>query len=431
MKSETIKVVTLGCSKNTVDSELLLKQLRENGFNVSFDEQINNSDIVIVNTCGFINDAKEESINTILRYVDLKNRGFIKRLFVTGCLAERYMKTLQKEIPEVDFFSGVNSTDKILNQLGCSIKENILPDRILTGPGYYAYLKISEGCNRHCAFCSIPMIRGKHISRPWEDILNETSILAEKGVKELILIAQDLNFYGIDLNRKRMLPFLLEEILKQNLFEWIRLQYLYPAGFTEALLDIIKNNIQICKYIDIPIQHITDRMLNMMKRGYTRYSLEKLLWEIREKIPGVAIRTTLITGHPGETKKDFEELKKFISEFRFERLGVFRYSNEEGTYSYRNYKNSIPEKEKILRASELMEIQQAISLDINRSKIDKAVRVIIDRREGEYFIGRTEADSPEVDQEVLIKSNFRLLPGQFYNVLIKSAAEFDLYGIPE
>lgn len=430
MKTTSINLITLGCSKNTVDSEYLLKQLDANGFKILHNNDQANTDIVIINTCAFINDAREESINTILKYVGLKNRGVIRQLLVTGCLPQKYTEVLKKEIPEVDFFSGVNSLPSILAQLGCQVHGELLSHRILTGPEHYAYLKISEGCNRRCAFCSIPGIRGKHISRPIDAILRETDLLAEKKVKEIILIAQDLNYYGIDLYGKRMLPRLIENILKKNHFEWIRLQYLYPAGLSEALLDIIKNNKHVCNYIDIPIQHITDKMLKFMKRGYTRYSLEKLLWKIRDKIPEAAIRTTIIAGHPGETKKDFEELKKFVSDFRFERLGIFRYSHEEGTYAYRHCKDTISEKEKQFRAAALMDIQQGISLAANKNRINKMLKVIIDRREGGYFIGRTEFDSPEVDHEVLIEEKYKILTGQFYNVRITDASEFDLFGVP-
>ncbi|MGQ9621215.1 MAG: MiaB/RimO family radical SAM methylthiotransferase, partial [Bacteroidales bacterium] len=326
---------------------------------------------------------------------------------------------------------GVNSINEILEKLCHGEKVKLFNDRIITGPGHYAYLKISEGCDRTCAFCSIPGIRGKYVSKSVEEIINEAGNLAEKGIKELILIAQVLNYYGADLYGRRMLTHLIYKILERNYFEWIRLQYLYPEGIFESLLDIIRTSKQVCKYIDIPIQHISSRMLKLMKRSYSRYRVEKLLNTIRDKIPEAAIRTAIIVGHPGESKKDFEELKDFISGFQFDRLGVFKYSHEEGTYSYKNYSDSIPQKEKEARASELMEIQQDISLKLNTLKINKVFKTIIDRREGGYYTGRTEFDSPEVDNEVLIENRFNLKPGLFYNIRIIDAREFDLFGVPE
>jgi len=427
-----INIVTLGCPKNTVDSEVLLKNLELKGFEVQHDSNDFPFDTVIINTCGFIHDAKEESINTILNFTRAKEQGLIKRLLVMGCLSQKYMPELRKEIPEVDYFFGVNSIKEIIRSLnpGHEDNESLTKERIITGPGHYAYLKISEGCDRKCAFCTIPQIRGKHTSRPGNEILEETAWLAEKGVKELILIAQDLNYYGVDIYRKRKLTYLIQRILEQNYFKWIRLQYLYPLGLHESLLELIRTDERLCKYVDIPIQHISDRVLRLMKRSYTRKSLERLLTHIREILPDAAIRTTIIVGHPGETKKDFEELKKFISDFRFDRLGVFKYSHEDGTYAYERYSDDIPEKEKEARAAEIMEIQQSISLESNLNKINRSFEVIIDRQEGGYYIGRTQYDSPEVDQEILIDKKHELIPGSFYKIKITGAEEFDLYGAP-
>ncbi|MGB4293772.1 MAG: 30S ribosomal protein S12 methylthiotransferase RimO [Bacteroidales bacterium] len=429
---EKINVVTLGCPKNIVDSEILLKNLELKGYKVLHDSNDFPFDTVIINTCGFIHDAKEESINTILNYVRAKEQGLIKRIFVTGCLSQKYMPELKKEIPEVDHFSGVNSVKEIIEHLvsGYEGKENPTTERLITGPGHYAYMKISEGCNRKCAFCAIPQIRGKYISRTIDSLLEETTFLAGKGVKELILIAQDLNYYGVDIYKKRKLTYLIQKILEQNYFPWIRLQYLYPEGLNDSLLELIGTESNICKYIDIPIQHVSTRVLRLMKRSYTRKSLENLLAHIREIIPGAAIRTALIVGHPGETKKDFEELKKFISDFRFDRLGVFKYSHEDSTYSFENYNDDIPEEEKEARAAEIMEIQQNISHKTNLEKIDNLFEVIIDRQEGGYYVGRTQFDSPEVDQEVLIDAKYKLTPGLFYKIKITGAEEFDLYGVP-
>ncbi|MBP8959880.1 MAG: 30S ribosomal protein S12 methylthiotransferase RimO [Bacteroidales bacterium] len=430
MESKKVNVVTMGCPKNIVDSEILLKQLQSAGYVITHDDYETSSDTVIINTCGFINDAREESIDMILKFADAKKRGLINRLYVIGCLSQKYPDELKKEIPEVDRFFGVNCFKPLLSELGGRIKEDLLIDRILTGPAHYAYLKISDGCNRSCAFCSIPCIRGKHISKSIETILREASVLEKKGVKELILVAQDLNYYGIDIYKKRMLGTLIKKIASENSFEWIRLQYLYPNGLSESLIDNIKEINKICKYIDIPLQHITDRMLKKMKRGYSRSHVEKLITRIKEIMPDAAIRTTLITGHPGETREDFIALRDFVKEFQFDRLGVFKYSHEEGTYAGINYSDDISDEEKEARASEIMEIQQKISLKKNMLKVGSTFKVLIDRSEGGYFIGRTEYDSPDVDQEVLIANKYDLHPGLFYNVKITSAAEFDLYGIP-
>ena len=430
MQNKKINIVTLGCSKNIVDSEKLIKQIQSGGYDLIFDSGDTSASTVIINTCGFINDAKEESIDTILQFVKAKQAGNIEKLYVMGCLSERYMDALKNEIPEVTRYFGVNNIKDILHEMGISLKENFDSERTLTGPGHYAYLKVSEGCDRTCAFCAIPIIRGKCISRPIESLTDEAKILAEKGVKELILIAQDLSYYGLDLYKSQKLPELLTELLKIESFEWIRLHYLYPANFPLGLIPIIRENSRICRYIDIPIQHITDNMLSKMKRNQSRKETEKLLSRFRSEIPGVAIRTTLIAGHPGETKSDFNELKKFISDFRFDRLGVFAYSHEEDTYAFNNYKDDVPQSVKEARVSELMEIQQNISMELNAMKTGKVFKVIVDRREGDYFIGRTESDSPEVDQEILIPSEYQLNIGQFYDIKITQASEFDLTGNP-
>lgn len=430
MTSKKINIVTLGCSKNVVDSEKLLKQLSAGGYEVVYNSDDISSNTVIINTCGFINDAKEESIDTILRYVKAREAGQIENLYVMGCLSERYLNTLKHEIPEVKRYFGVNNMSDILNELGVKQRNDLLTDRTLTGPGHYAYLKISEGCDRTCSFCSIPLIRGKYISRPVEELVKEASLLADKGVKELILIAQDLSYYGLDIYRKQSLPSLVSELLKIESLEWIRLHYLYPANFPMDLIPLIKENSRICRYIDIPIQHISNKMLDLMRRAHDGTETRSILNKIRDEIPDTAIRTTLIAGHPGETEEDYNELKNFISEFRFDRLGVFPYSHEEGTYSYNEYKDEIPDDVKESRVAELMEIQQNISAELNESQIGKIYKVIIDRKEGEFFVGRTEYDSPEVDQEVLINDQYDLVPGNFYNVLITQSADFDLYGKP-
>jgi ribosomal protein S12 methylthiotransferase len=431
MKGKKINIVTLGCSKNVVDSEKLLRQISAGGYDIIYDSNDISADTVIVNTCGFINDAKEESIDMILRFVKAHKTGKINNLYVMGCLSERYMDALKIEIPEVKKYFGVNNMSDVLTELGIIQNDNLLTDRILTGPGHYSYLKISEGCDRTCAFCAIPGIRGHYISRPVEKLVSEAELLASKGVKELILIAQDLSYYGLDLYRKQALPDLVKEILKIEKLEWIRLHYLYPANFPLELIPVIRDNPRICRYIDIPVQHITDNMLGLMKRSHNRQETESILNRLRKEIPGAVIRTTLIAGHPGESESDFLELKDFISRFRFDRLGVFKYSHEEDTYSFREYKNDIPEEVKESRVAELMEIQQQISAELNEKLIGKAIRVLIDRREGEYFAGRTEFDSPEVDQEVLIPAESNLKIGEFYNIIITDTTDFDLFGIPE
>lgn len=428
-KKNILNIVTLGCSKNVVDSEKLLRQIEAGGFRVIHDPADLSAEAVIINTCGFINDAKEESIDTILRFVRARENGSIGKLYVMGCLSERYMDALSSEIPEVDRYFGVNDIHQILDELGITYRDNLSLERKLTSGGHYAYLKISEGCDRSCAFCAIPFIRGKYISRPVEELVDEARILAGKGVRELILIAQDLSYYGIDLYRKQMLSSLVRELVRIDI-DWIRLHYLYPANFPEELIEVIRDNTRICKYIDIPIQHITDRMLGIMKRSHDRAGTESILYRLRNEIPGSAIRTSLIVGHPGETEEDFLELKEFIRKFRFERLGVFTYSHEEGTSSYENQSDEIPDETKERRAAEIMELQQSISAEMNEDMVGKMVDVLIDRREEQFFAGRTQFDSPEIDQEVLIPVEYNLKSGNFYRVMIMQAEDYDLLGKP-
>jgi ribosomal protein S12 methylthiotransferase len=430
MYNKKINLVTLGCSKNVVDSEKLLAQLKAGGFKIVHDSGDFSADTVIINTCGFINDAKEESIDTILRFIKAKESGKIRNLYVMGCLSERYMDALRTEIPEVSKYFGVHNISDILEEVGTRFRPELNTSRILTNPGHYAYLKVSEGCDRTCAFCAIPLIRGKCVSRPVEEILKEAEELADSGVKELILIAQDLSYYGLDLYKKQMLPSLVSDLVKIMKFEWIRLHYLYPANFPEELIDLIMDNRSICRYIDIPVQHISDKILTLMKRSHNRVETESILNRLRKGIPGAAIRTTLIAGHPGETEKEFNELKEFIREFRFDRLGVFAYSHEEGTSSYERFQDEIPEEIKQSRVSEIMAIQQEISAELNDKLVGRTLKVLIDRREEEFFTGRTEYDSPEVDQEVLVPAEYELKPGNFYYVLVTQSTDFDLFGKP-
>lgn len=385
---------------------------------------------VIVNTCGFINDAKEESIDTILRFVKARQSGKIDNLYVMGCLSERYMDALKEEIPEVDRYFGVHNIQEILEHVGLKYRKDLELKRSITTPSHYAYLKVSEGCDRTCAFCAIPLIRGKYVSRPMDEIVAEARILAGAGVKELILIAQDLSYYGLDLYRKQMLPELVSKLLDIRELEWIRLHYLYPANFPFELIPLIAGNPRICRYIDIPIQHISDRMLGIMRRSHGKDETISILRRLRDGIPGSVIRTTLIAGHPGETEEDYEELKQFVRDFRFDRMGVFAYSHEEGTHSYSDFSDDVPDDVKQSRVSELMEIQQEISAELNRKYIGQELKVLIDRREGDYFAGRTEFDSPEVDQEVLIPAEHNIKPGIFYRVHITHSTEFDLFGKP-
>jgi ribosomal protein S12 methylthiotransferase len=430
MKNKKIDIITLGCSKNVVDSEKLLRQIRSGGYSISHNADDFSAETVIINTCGFINDAKEESIDTILKYIKAKEAGKITNLYVMGCLSERYMNEIRHEIPGVKKYFGVNNIDDILIELGIKYREDLRYQREFSGPSHFAYLKVSEGCDRSCAFCAIPSIRGKYISRPVEELVAEAQYLADSGVKELILIAQDLSYYGLDLYKKAMLPALVTELLKIGTLEWIRLHYLYPANFPMELIPIMRDNPRICRYIDIPIQHISDKMLKLMKRSHGKEETISILNRLREGIPGSVIRTTLIAGHPGETEDDFSELLDFIKDFRFDRLGVFAYSHEEGTYSYEKYRDEVPEEIKEARVSVLMEAQQEISAELNSRFTGTVMKVIIDRREDDFFIARSEFDSPEVDQEILIPAKYELKTGTFCNVIITHTEEFDLYGRP-
>ncbi|MCR9181715.1 MAG: 30S ribosomal protein S12 methylthiotransferase RimO [Flavobacteriaceae bacterium] len=427
LKKNKINVVTLGCSKNVYDSEVLMGQLRANNKEVVHEEEGN---IVVINTCGFIANAKEESINTILEYVQKKEDGIVDKVFVTGCLSERYKPDLQKEIPSVDQYFGTTELPGLLKALGADYKHELIGERLTTTPKNYAYLKIAEGCDRPCSFCAIPIMRGKHRSTPIEDLVKEAENLAANGVKELILIAQDLTYYGLDLYKKRNLAELLQALVKVEGIEWIRLHYAFPTGFPMDVLDVMREEPKICNYIDIPLQHISDAILKSMRRGTTHAKTTKLLQDFRSAVPEMAIRTTLIVGYPGETEEDYQTLKNWVQQMRFERLGCFTYSHEENTHAY-NLEDDVPEEVKQERANEIMEIQSQISWELNQQKIGKEFKVVIDRKEGNYFVGRTEFDSPDVDNELLIDaSKHYLKTGDFTNVKITDAADFDLYGEP-
>lgn len=424
---KTVNVVTLGCSKNLVDSEHLLKQFEANGFEVSHDSN-NPADVVIVNTCGFILDAKEESIATIMDYIQAKEAGDVKKLYVMGCLSARYQSELIAEIPEVDRFFGKFDFDAIIKELGIQKRKDLLFDRVQTTPSHFAYLKISEGCNRTCAFCAIPQFTGKHVSVPIENLLDEARTLVGRGVKEILLIAQDLSFYGYDLYKESKLAELISRLSEIDGLEWIRLHYAYPNKFPLDVLTVMRENPKVCKYLDIPVQHCTDAVLSAMRRNTTAEETRNLILRIRKEVPGIAIRTTLLVGHPGETEADFEALKDFVSEMKFDRLGVFPYSHEEDTYAFKFFEDSLPQELKQERADEIMELQQGISEALTAEKIGQTLKVLIDREEGEYYIGRTEFDSPEVDGEVLISKNKELQIGTFYNLKVHSTFMFDLYG---
>lgn len=430
MNKKTLSIITLGCSKNTVDSEDLATRLHCR-YNVVYGEH-GNADIVVINTCGFILDAKQESIDTILQYARMKQEGEIENLFVFGCLSQRYKKELEKEIPEVDEFFGVDSLQDILNKLDCQTFTESGVARNLSTPKHYAYIKVSEGCNRMCAFCAIPYIRGRYISRPIEEIVNEVTLLAENGTTEFNLIAQDLSYYGKDIYNEYALPRLVEQLDKIDKVRWIRLHYTYPNNFPLETLKLMKRSKKICHYLDIPLQHINDRVLSKMKRGHTKQETMELLKRFREEIPDIALRTSLMVGFPGETDLAFQELVDFVKEVKFDRLGVFTYSAEEGTYSAEHYADRISQKKKDERAAKIMEIQQKISLQQNVAKIGRIYNIVIDRTEGEYFVGRTMQDSPEVDNEVLIKKAAapHLKIGKYYDVKIIDAEEFDLYAEP-
>lgn len=423
-----INVITLGCAKNRVDSEHLSAQLAAAGYRIVFDSDRTDAKVVVINTCGFIGDAKQESIDTILRAVAAKQAGRIEEVFVIGCLSERYADDLRTEIPEVDRYFGVRDWEGIVRTLGAEYSDDRRTERTLSTPKHYAYLKISEGCNWRCGYCAIPLIRGKHISVPFEDILTEARRLAASGVKELMVIAQDTTYYGIDLYGRRRLAELLEALCRIDGIEWIRLHYAYPTDFPDDVIEVMAREPKICKYLDIPLQHISDNQLSLMHRRHTKAEAYDLLARLRKAVPDIAIRTTLLVGYPNESAEDFEELKRFVREMRFDRLGVFPYSEEEGTFSANNLEDNVPQRVKEYRAEEIMRIQNEISLENNRRRIGRTERVIIDSRSGDYYIGRSQYDSPEVDQEILVEATGRrLLRGHFYDVKITAAEDYDLY----
>lgn len=429
MKNNIIDVITLGCSKNLVDSEMLMKQLAVNGYVVRHDPEEIEGRIAVVNTCGFIGDAKEESINMILELAELKDEGKLDRLYVMGCLSERYLNDLKKEIPQVDKYYGKFNWAELLDDLGKSIQPNYLNHRMLTTPAHYAYLKIAEGCNRHCAYCAIPIITGNYRSRPEPEILSEVKYLVDSGVKEFQVIAQDLTYYGMDTEHRLMLPQLVTRMAEILGVEWIRLHYAYPTMFPYDLLPVMREHDNVCKYLDIALQHISDNMLTAMRRHITSDETYRLIERLRSEVPGIHLRTTLMVGFPGETEDDFARLKQFVRDVRFERMGAFAYSEEDGTYAAEHYEDNVPQEVKQARLDELMSIQQEISAEKAAEKVGKAYKVIIDRKEGEYYVGRTEYDSPEVDPEVLIKAGARQLTiGDFYEVKVSDADDFDLYG---
>lgn len=429
MKKNTIDIITLGCSKNLVDSEHLMRQLEEAGYHVTHDAERPQGEIAVINTCGFIGDAKEESINMILEFAQAKEEGLLKKLYVMGCLSERYLKELAIEIPQVDKFYGKFNWKELLHDLGKNYQEELHNERVLTTPAHYAYLKISEGCDRKCSYCAIPIITGRHVSRPMEEILQEVRYLVDRGVKEFQIIAQELTYYGVDLYHKQMLPELVERIADIPGVEWIRLHYAYPAHFPTDLFRVMRERPNVCKYMDIALQHISDNMLQKMRRHVTKEQTYQLIENFREEVPGIHLRTTLMVGHPGETEADFEELKEFVRKVRFDRMGAFAYSEEEGTFAANNYEDNISQEVKQARLDELMAIQQEISSELSAAKIGRQMKVIIDRVEGDYYIGRTEFDSPEVDPEVLIERNGKqLIIGNFYQVEIVNSDDFDLYG---
>lgn len=426
-KKVKVNIVTLGCSKNQVDSEVLLTQLKGNNIDASHEASNDDSNVVVINTCGFIDNAKQESIDTILRYVDAKEEGLVEKVYVTGCLSQRYKDDLEKEIPEVDAWFGTRDLSRLLKQFKADYKQELVGERILTNPSHFAYLKISEGCDRPCSFCAIPIMRGKHVSRPMEELVLEASNLARNGTRELLLIAQDSTYYGLDLYKKRNLAELMSRLADVEGIDWIRLHYAFPAGFPMDVLKVMNERPNICKYLDIPLQHGSTRMLSIMRRGTTRDKTEALLDSIRTAVPGIAIRTTLIAGHPGESESDFDEMMSFVERSRFERLGVFAYSHEDQTHSF-TMPDDVPAEVKQQRVDAIMELQQGISLELNQKKIGQQFRVLVDRKEEGRFIGRTEFDSPEVDNEVIIDSPEYLRIGDFCEVKITGATEFDLEG---
>lgn len=424
-----INVVTLGCSKNIYDSEILMGQLKGNHFNVVHEaEEVSSNDIIVINTCGFIDNAKQESIDTILQFSELKEQGKVGKVIVTGCLSERYKPELEAEITNIDAYFGTNDLQNLLHEVGANYKHELIGERLLTTPSHFAYFKIAEGCNRPCSFCAIPLMRGKHVSQPIEQLVKDAKNLAKNGTKELILIAQDLTYYGLDIYGKRNLDELLRQLSDVEGIEWIRLQYAYPSGFPMEILDVMNERENICKYLDMPLQHISDSMLKSMKRGITKQKTIDLVNNIRDKVPGIAMRTTLITGYPGETEADFEEMAQWVEDTKFDRLGCFTYSHEEKTSAHALV-DDVPDEVKQERAEAIMEIQQGISFDKNQHKIGKTFKVLVDKKDGEFFVGRTEFDSPEVDNEVLIDATINYATiGGFVNVKIDSAEDFDLYG---
>lgn len=429
MGKPIVDIITMGCSKNLVDSEHLLRQFEEKGFTIYHNPEQTHGDIAVVNTCGFIGDAKEESINMILSLCEQKEAGELKRLYVMGCLSERYLQELTQEIPQVDKYYGKFNWNQLLDDLHESFNDTLKNERVLTTPPHFAYLKISEGCNRKCAYCAIPIITGAHVSRPMEEILEEVKMLVAKGVKEFQVIAQELTYYGVDLYQKQMLPELIEKMAAIPGVEWIRLHYAYPAHFPKRLLQVIRENDNVCNYLDIALQHISDNMLSRMKRHTTKDETLELLASMRKEVPGITIRTTLMVGFPGETEKDFEELMQFVKDVRFDRMGAFAYSEEEGTFAAENYQDDVPEEVKQERLDRLMSLQENISAELCAEKIGKTFKTVIDRVEGDYYIGRTEHDSPEVDCEVLIPTaEGELNIGEFYTIRITGADEYDLYG---
>lgn len=428
MRRKTIDIITLGCSKNLVDSEQLMRQLEVAGYSVTHDSDSPEGEIAVINTCGFIGDAKEESINMILEFAQRKEQGGLKKLFVMGCLSERYLKELSVELPQVDKFYGKFNWKGLLQDLGKAYHDDLYIERTLTTPRHYAYVKISEGCDRKCSYCAIPIITGKHVSKPVEEILSEVRYLVSQGVKEFQIIAQELTYYGIDLYKKQMLPELIEQIADIPGVEWIRLHYAYPAHFPLDLLRVMRERSNVCKYLDIALQHISDNMLSRMRRQVTKKQTYELIEQFRREVPGIHLRTTLMVGHPGEAEEDFEELKEFVRQVRFDRMGAFAYSEEEGTFAAEKYEDSIPHEVKQARLNELMDIQQSISAELGERKVGQRLKVIIDRKEGDYYVGRSEYDSPEVDPEVLIKADEATLRiGEFYRVEVVSADDFDLY----
>ena len=428
MRKNKVDIITLGCSKNLVDSEQLMRQFVANGYTVEHDPHKINGEIVVVNTCGFIGDAQEESINMILELGEQKQKGRIGKLFVMGCLSERFLKDLEKELPEVDRFYGKFNWKELISDLGKSYHQELATDRVLTTPRHYAYVKIGEGCNRTCSYCSIPIITGAYQSRPMDEIVDEVRGLVAQGVKEFQMIAQDLTFYGLDRYKRMALPELVERVSDIPGVEWIRLHYGYPSHFPYDLLPVMRERDNVCKYMDIALQHISDPMLRMMRRNITKAETYELLERMSREVPGIHLRTTLMVGHPGETEQDFEELIRFVKDIRFERMGAFAYSHEEGTYAYQHYKDEIPQEVKQDRLDYLMRVQEGISADVNASKVGQTFRVIVDREEEDFYVGRTQYDSPEVDPEILISKDTPLSPGSFYQVKVIDAQAFDLYG---